>query len=120
MNKLAKEIHANNIEKGFFEGKKNIGEMLCLVHSEISEALEADRKGRHCEYSMNVVNGLVEDKDFKESFQVYVKDTFADEMTDAIIRLLDLCAFLEIDIDQHVKAKMRYNKLRSFKHGKNY
>ena len=44
INRLAKEIHKNNVSKGFYDKEKNIGEMLCLIHSEVSEALEADRK----------------------------------------------------------------------------
>ncbi len=47
INKLAEEIHQNAVSKGFFEKEKNIGEMLCLIHSEVSEALEADRKDHH-------------------------------------------------------------------------
>lgn len=47
INELAKEIHTNNVLKGFYEKEVNIGERLALIHSEVSEALEADRKGRH-------------------------------------------------------------------------
>ena len=47
LNELAKEIHAINVKNGFFEDKKNIGEMLMLTVSELSEALEADRKSRY-------------------------------------------------------------------------
>ena len=44
INKLAKKVHENARNKGFFDNEKNIGEMLCLIHSEVSEALEAERK----------------------------------------------------------------------------
>ena len=47
INELAKEIHLNARSKGFFDAEKNIGEMLCLIHSEVSEALEADRKNHY-------------------------------------------------------------------------
>jgi hypothetical protein len=46
INKLSKEIHQNAKDKGFYDNEKNIGEMLCLIHSEVTEALEADRKCR--------------------------------------------------------------------------
>ena len=49
INELAKEIHENAKSKGFFDSEKNIGEMLCLIHSEVSEALEADRKGHYAD-----------------------------------------------------------------------
>ena len=47
MNELAQEIHHRNKAKGFFDDEKNIGEMLALIHSEVSEALECHRKDLH-------------------------------------------------------------------------
>jgi len=40
-------------------------------------------------------------------------------MADIVIRVMDLCAFKGIDLESHIKAKMRYNSLREYKHGKN-
>ena len=120
INKLAKEVHQNAKNKGFHEGEKNIGEMLALIHSEVSEALEADRKGRECSYNMKVMNGWTKDQDFKEYFEGNVKDTFEDELADVIIRVMDLAEMKGIDLEQHITAKMRYNSLREPKHGKRY
>ena len=47
LNELAQEVHKGNVERGFYEGEKNIGEILMLIVSEVSEALEADRAGIH-------------------------------------------------------------------------
>lgn len=121
LNDLACAIYERNVEKGFYENSKNIGEMLCLIHSEVSEALEADRKEKYSAgVIMNVVNGWVGDSDFVESYKKQVKGTFEEEMADIFIRVLDLCAFKGIDIEQHVKAKMRYNLTREKYHGKKY
>lgn len=121
INELAKQIHKNNIEKGFYEKEKNIGEMLALIHSEVSEALEADRKGRYSSHhSMDVLNGWVQDEDFIDAFNRKIKGSFEEEMADIIIRVLDLCAFKGIDIEQHITAKMRFNKTREKCHGKKY
>ena len=49
-----------------------------------------------------------------------VKGSFEEEMADIVIRVMDLCAFKNIDLEAHVKAKMRYNSLREYKHGKKY
>ncbi len=46
--------------------------------------------------------------------------TFEDEAADMMIRVMDLASYLGIDLDAHVKAKMRYNSLRPIKHGKKY
>ena len=133
MNNLAEQIHENAKSKGFFDEPKNIGEMLCLIHSEVSEALEADRKNHY--YSNLIRENLwfikgMADKDyghtfnddeyFKTQFENRVKNTFEDELADVVIRVLDLCAFKHIDIESHIKAKMRYNAMREHKHGKAY
>lgn len=121
LNALACEIFERNVEKGFYEKPKNIAEMLCLIHSEVSEALEADRKEMYAtSANMNVVNGWTRDSDFVESYKGWVKGTFEEEMADIFIRVLDLCAFKGIDIEQHVIAKMRYNLTREKYHGKKY
>ena len=46
LNELAKKVHANSVEKGFWEGNPSNEHFLCLVISELMEAIEADRKGR--------------------------------------------------------------------------
>lgn len=120
LNELAKEIHKRNIEKGFFEGKNNIGEMLCLIHSEVSEALEADRKAKYCNQEPKLVLGWVSDEDFHAKYREKVKGSFEEEMGDIFIRVLDMCAYKNIDLENHVKCKMRYNSLREYKHGKKY
>lgn len=120
INELAKEIHSNAKSKGFYEEPKNIGEMLCLIHSEVSEVLEADRKNKHTTYNIQVVNAWIDNNDFKESFNRNVKDTFEDELADVMIRVMDLAAFKGINLEQHIKAKMRYNSTREHKHGKKY
>jgi NTP pyrophosphatase (non-canonical NTP hydrolase) len=122
INELAKKIHENNKAKGFFEDEKNIGEMLCLVHSEVSEALECDRKGKsfiRLDYPVSNLQ-VFNDSVFKDQFELDVKDTFEDELADIMIRVMDLAAFKGIDLESHIHAKMRYNSLRPYKHGKKY
>ncbi|SED09844.1 hypothetical protein SAMN04489761_4267 [Tenacibaculum sp. MAR_2009_124] len=122
INELAKEIHQNNVKKGFYEDEKNIGEMLALIHSEVSEALEADRKGFYVpiENRIDWLNDLESDSEFKSDFTELVKDTFEDELADIMIRVMDLAAHKEINLEEHIKGKLRYNKMREYKHGKRY
>jgi hypothetical protein len=61
-----------------------------------------------------------EDSAFELVFVLNVKNTFEDELSDVIIRMLDLFAFKGIDIESHIKVKMRYNINREYKHGKSY
>ena|SRR5690348_15207985 len=123
LNDLAQAIYQRNIEKGFYEKEKNIGEMLCFIHSEVSEALEADRNRSYCKMSQsekNVLFGWTRDEDFVNDYKLKVKGTFEEEMADILIRVLDMCAFKGIDIVAHVSAKIRYNQSREKYHGKKY
>lgn len=122
INELAKQIHEANKAKGFYDDKKNIGEMLCLIHSEVSEALECDRKGRYATDEIEMYTDIFypEADLFKKEFQDSIKDTFEDELADIMIRVMDLAAFKGVNLEEHIKAKMRYNSLRPHKHGKKY
>lgn len=124
LNELAQQIHQNAKDKGFFEKEKNIGEMLALIHSEVSEALEADRKDKYCDWSYDaspiIQQESLSDDRFKELFETEVKNKFEDELADIMIRVMDLAAFKKINLDWHIKAKMRYNSLREKYHGKKY
>ena len=118
LNESSKIILKNNIEKGFNNPNYNIGELLMLITSELGEALESHRKGKFSDWS-SFEEELAQLGEF-DSFKKHIKDSFEDEIADAIIRLLDLVARLDIDIEKHINAKVEYNKSRPYLHGKNY
>lgn len=122
LNNLAKDIHLDNVLKGFYDNRREIGTALMLVVSELSEALEADRKRTYNNSDTLLPDRIpsINNKRFKDWFEKNIKDTVNDEIADAIIRLLDFCAWQNIDIDRHIKLKLAYNKMREHKHGKNY
>ena len=124
INELSKEIYQNSRNKGFFDSKKNIGEMLCLIHSEVSEAFEADRKNMYSDWSNDVPPIIqpeqLKDKEYITNFEHLIKNNFEDELADIMIRVMELAAFKGIDLEYHIKAKIRYNSLREHKHGKKY
>lgn len=117
-------------EKGFHDGKMNIGEKLMLITSELGEALEADRKNRYADIGayradLDRLHGephSPEDVDaMRDSlFEHHVKDTFEDELADALIRIVDLAEAKGINLEYHVREKVRYNSGRDQKHGKKY
>lgn len=133
LNDSAKQIHENNKAKGFWSAgaeNQNVGELLMLVVSELGEAMEAHRKGKFAnigrmdfELSEDLSENeyLLKSQNIqREKFEFHVKDTFEDEIADAIIRLLDLSAGLDIDIEKYINLKVEYNKSRERLHGKKY
>lgn len=96
---------------------------LALVTTEISEAVEAIRKNKRANLSLfnairNKEDGTIQN--FMKIFEEHVKDTFEDELADAIIRIMDLAAEKKINLTEHIALKHTYNKLRPYKHNVNF
>lgn len=98
---LAAMLHETAIEKGFWDGEYSndkIGNKLALVHSEVTEVLEAIRKTKGSEQ-------------------------IVEEMADVIIRLLDVYAAMRNkedvyhSLDEVMEAKINKNKERPRLHG---
>jgi len=73
--------------------ERNKAEMLCLIHSEISEAMEGERKGLMDDHLPN-----------RQMAEV--------ELADAVIRIMDYAGRWGYDIGGALVAKMDYNKNR--------
>lgn len=98
---LANDIHMTAKEKGFWATEVDVDfilSKLALVHSEVSETLEAVRKEQG-------------------------ERKIVEEMADTIIRILDLYdgmkehGWVDADFDEVMEEKMRYNTTRPQKHG---
>lgn len=88
-------------EHGFHNKELSNEHCLCLVISELMEAVEADRKGKTFGMVNNDFDNYCRDIDkigFKEAFEKWIKDTICDELADAVIRLLDLAGMFQIDL----------------------
>lgn len=127
LNEACQEQHQMVIAKGFT--RQPIATDLMLIVTELGEACEADRKNRHADYYEFVralgrigelTKGADPERAFKAAFEVHIKDSFEDEIADAFLRLMDLCGAMDIDIEEHILLKAKYNKLRPTKHGKEY
>ena len=120
LNELSKQVNAFVTEIGF--NNADVPLRIALIHSEISEAFEAFRKDKFAnpvEYRNLKQDYTWEDSPIstKEYFERHMKDTVEDEIADSIIRLLDLCGNMEIDIESHIREKMSYNATRGHRYG---
>lgn len=99
INELRDVIHENAVKKGFYDAPINFGERMALIHSEVSEALEAHR----CSSNTDELT-----------------DQVKSELADIIIRVLDVCGYYKVNIADAILSKHQTNIGRPRKHGKNY
>ena len=90
LNTKMREVREMADAKGFSSDHGRIWEMLALVHTEISEATDAYKKGQPV-------------------------DKVGEELIDAIIRILHLLSALDLDAEELFRHKMKVNWERPHK-----
>lgn len=136
LNELAGRINRTATAHGFWDEERNFGEMIALMHSELSEALEEHRENKPVVYfkalNSSKVWHDVYTRDGGRTYY-YVGTTIsvpkgsrlkpegaAVELADCLIRILNTMASLGVNIDDVVEEKMAFNDGREHKHGKAY
>lgn len=117
---LVEIAHNNAKDKGFYERPSEVGTIISLIHSELGEATEAFRKNRRTLDHAFLKDYLTTGSEAHREFSSLVKDTVEDELADTVIRIADLCGYLGIDLESHVVAKLKFNKTRPLRHGKEF
>ena len=92
LNVLMHQVREMADAKGFSSRPERIWEMLALIHTEVSEATDAYKKGQPV-------------------------DKVGEELIDAVIRILHLLSALELDAEELFEHKMQVNWSRPRKFG---
>jgi NTP pyrophosphatase (non-canonical NTP hydrolase) len=122
-NAISKAVHLNAVDKGFWDDRRNLetaalefddlkgmqyamqcvdAAALALIHSEVSEALEASRHGNLADDKIPEFSGVEA------------------ELADAIIRIMDLAEARGWRIAEAIVRKAQFNSTRPFLHGKTF
>lgn len=131
LNTLIDRAYQNAVAHGWHEEDLSNEHFLCLVISELMEAVDADRKGRRAqadkftrEFEYTVTDqrlyGDAYDRAFIYMFEKYIKDTVEDELADACIRIFDLAGLQKINLSginfpiSNSKEHIKNRKLLTF------
>jgi NTP pyrophosphatase (non-canonical NTP hydrolase) len=119
-------------DKGFHDTECTFGDRIALVHTELSEAMEAFRELDNDAYDAireplyrSKQSGVLTraeseyklNKDGSDGLVLNKPEGVWSELADVVIRVADMCGVYGIDLEDAIIKKLAYNKTRPFMHG---
>lgn len=105
---MTAEVLEVNHALGWYDKAVSFGEAMALLHSEVSEALEAWRRWDTDDATGPRASSLS---------PLPKPEGVGSEFADVLIRLLDYCARFGIDLEAEYERKLAYNRTRPYRHG---
>lgn len=121
LEQMQAEVLSVNIRNGWLENERTVGDDVALLHSEVSEMLEAYRE--HGLWDATAPAEKVEVRTLGEVDPSYVAgalpkpEGFGSECADVLIRLLDTCERRGVNLRAEYERKIAYNRTRGHRHG---
>jgi NTP pyrophosphatase (non-canonical NTP hydrolase) len=118
---MTEEVRKLNTDKGWRSGDNTFGDYVALLHSEVSEMLEAYRDHRLAD-AIGPAEPIWGGEDrmgnpIRRDWQPGKPEGVGSEMADVLIRLIDMADVYHIDLAQEYERKMAYNRTRPYQHG---
>lgn len=111
INGLRDDCHETAKKKGWWDKERSEGELIALMHSELSEALEWLRKNDLAQAAFGEAPITV----LSDHIPCFLG--IEEEMADVIIRIFDFCGFYDLQIGEALLDKMEFNLKRPYRHG---
>lgn len=119
INELVKAAHENAVSKGWWDEDRSFGEIIALIHSEASEALEDHRNGKkptEVWYEEKSAFGMIINR-LEMADETWKPCGIPSELADIVIRVFDACGRYGIDLEEAIAEKMAFNATRPQRHG---
>lgn len=110
---LAKAAGICAQEHGWRDRERELPEIIALAHSELSEALTEYAHDNPVLYFRSPSGNT----SLTQTWECKKPEGIGPELADCIIRILEACDYLNIDIAKHIDLKMAYNETRTYRHG---
>lgn len=112
-----------NHTNGWYDSDRTFGDDIALLHSEVSEALEAFRDWKTEDVSRDECQKAsfptleAHDRSADLGTHLCKPEGVGSELADVLVRLLDTAKRYGIDLEDEFHRKLQYNATRGYRHG---